>query len=82
MEQLIGRVHEGLWLAASACPSDSSMLRHSIGDTFTTRSLLGEFIGGLWLAPSACPYDSDILRLLADEFLYAPSKDPLEGDAR
>ena len=30
MEELIGRVHEGLWLAASACPPDSSMLRHSL----------------------------------------------------
>ena len=25
MEELIGRVHEGLWLAASACPYGSSM---------------------------------------------------------
>ena len=26
-EELIGRVHGGLWLASSACPYDSSILR-------------------------------------------------------
>ncbi len=29
VEELIGRLHEGLWLAASACPYGSSMLQLS-----------------------------------------------------
>lgn len=69
------------WLA-SACPSDSSMLRHSLAIHPWTGSELGEFITGLWLASSACPYDSIFLRLLGDESLYAEYEDPLKRDAR
>lgn len=52
-----------MWLAASACPDDSSMLGILLA-ICSMEELIGRVYGGLWLAASACPYGSSMLRLL------------------